>query len=78
MNVEFSLCPNGDLLIHDGSSVRTYCEEDSKITDELYAVIERDYPEAFSALQSLYRRSIGKHGQTDPVRTVQIDPFKTA
>ena len=20
----------------------------------------------------------GKHGQTDPVRTVQIDPFKTA
>ena len=21
---------------------------------------------------------IGKHGQTDPVRTVQIDPFKTA
>ena len=58
MNVEFSLCPNGDLLIHDGSSVRTYCEEDSKITDELYAVIERDYPEAFSALQSLYKRSI--------------------
>lgn len=22
--------------------------------------------------------SVGKHGQTDPVRTVQIDPFKTA
>ena len=22
--------------------------------------------------------NIGKHGQTDPVRTVQIDPFKTA
>ena len=23
------------------------------------------------------RHYIGKHGQTDPVRTVQIDPFKT-
>ena len=22
-------------------------------------------------------RLFGKHGQTDPVRTVQIDPFKT-
>jgi len=25
-----------------------------------------------------YQLLVGKHGQTDPVRTVQIDPFKTA
>ena len=27
---------------------------------------------------TIYYSLIGKHGQTDPVRTVQIDPFKTA
>lgn len=26
----------------------------------------------------LMQKLNGKHGQTDPVRTVQIDPFKTA
>ena len=31
-----------------------------------------------SSLYPYMQDYIGKHGQTDPVRTVQIDPFKTA
>lgn len=57
LQIEFALCPSGDLLIQDAKGVRTYREEDRDITDTLFAMIETDYPEAFAALQDFYAKS---------------------
>lgn len=40
LQIEFALCPSGDLLIQDAKGVRTYREEDRDITDTLFAMIE--------------------------------------
>lgn len=56
-NIEFYSSPEGDVLIHDVQGIRTYRQEDTKITDALFELLEEDYPAAFSALGEVFVKS---------------------
>ena len=49
-NIEFFTDPRGNVMIADGEGVHTFTQEDVKLTGEMFARIEEEYPEAFKAL----------------------------
>lgn len=53
-NIEFYNAPAGKVEFRDENGVRTYKEEDTVITDEIFTRIEEDYPDAFKALSDKY------------------------
>lgn len=56
-NIEFFTDPHGNVMVSDESGVRTYRQEDARLTSQLFERIEDEYPEAFKALSELYRKS---------------------
>lgn len=56
-NIEFFGDANGGVMISDDQGVRHYLQEEKGITDEMFGIIEENYPQAFKALSAEYKRS---------------------
>ncbi|MEG2495277.1 MAG: LuxR family transcriptional regulator [Mucinivorans sp.] len=56
-NVEFYTTPQGEVEIKSAEGVRTYTRECKEVTNDMCLAIENDYPGAFRALSSEYKRS---------------------
>lgn len=56
-NIEFFGSPEGGVMIRDGRGVRTYTQEEKGITEEIFSIIEEEYPKAFRALSEIYAKS---------------------
>ena len=56
-NIEFFSDAHGGVMISDENGIRTYQLEERETTDEMFAIIEEWYPQAFKALTEEYKKS---------------------